>query len=110
MCFRIIVRQTFYGFVDISYSFFVLALYLPLLNNLAFILLLNKLVYRLLLLLLKALQLSLAIVEDFLDLWVQILQVLLKFPLHQGSILLRCAILGENLAQFGLVAKFNSEI
>lgn len=110
VCFRIIVRQTFYGFVDISYSFFVLALYLPLLNNLAFILLLNKLVYRLLLLLLKALQLSLAIVEDFLDLWVQILQVLLKFPLHQGSILLRCAILCENLAQFGLVAKFNSEI
>ena len=83
MCFGVVIRQTLYGFVDVSYSFLVLALNLPLRNNLALVLLLNELIDRLLFLLLETLQLSLAIVEDLLDLWIQVLQILFKLPLHQ---------------------------
>ena len=83
MCFGVVIRQTLYGFVDVSHSFLVLALNLPLRNNLALVLLLNELIDRLLFLLLETLQLSLAIVEDLLDLWIQVLQILFKLPLHQ---------------------------
>lgn len=83
MCFRVVILQTLYGFVDVSNSFLVFALDLPLRNYLALVLLLNELIDRLLFLLLKTLQLSFAIVEDLLDLWIQVLQILFKLPLHQ---------------------------
>lgn len=78
-----IVRlQALYRFVNLCTFLFVFALYLTLLYNFVLGLLLDELVDCELLLLLEGFELNSAIIEDFLDLWVQVFEVLLELPFH----------------------------
>lgn len=102
--------QALYRFVNLRTFLFIFALYLTLLHNFIFGLLLDELVDGELLLLLEGFEFNPAIVEDFLDLWVQIFEVLLELPFHEGSVFGWTATLREDLAKLSLVAQLDSQI
>lgn len=110
MLLRIVLLQTLDRLLDVSLSFFVLALYFPLLHNLFLCLLLDELVDGEFFLLLQRFEFNFAIIEDLLDFWVEIFEVFLEFPLHERSVFRAAAAFCEDLAKLGLVAELDSQI
>ena len=104
MLLRIVLLQTLDRLLDVSLSFFVLALYFPLLDNLFLCLLLDELVDGEFFFLLQHFEFNFAIIEDFLDFWIEIFEVFLEFPLHERGVLGAAAVFCEDLAKLGLVA------
>ena len=110
MLIRIILLQTLDRFINIGTFLFVFSLYLSLLNNFIFSLLLYELVNSKFFLLLQGFKLHFAIVEYFFDLWIQVFEVFLKFSFHQRCIFRWATSFLEDLAKLCLVAQFDSEV
>jgi len=102
--------QTFDRFIDVSHLFLEFTLNLSLRYYFIFCLLFNKFVNIVLFLLLKWFKLDFTIVENFLNFWIQVLQILLELSFHQWCIFLIGSTLWKNFAQFSLITELNCQV